>query len=412
MKFDVFLSICQTEVAGYMPSEKEMWSNFFDQVRLADELGFGVAWVAETHLSCEVQKQGAQPVIPHFKGEIGLNTDILQVAHMIFADTRQIEVGSAIRNIFCNGGPIAHAEAIRTFLSLHEMTAARDRRLHIGFASGRFEFSNRPYGIFPRSKLERVAWPVVKGKILYEATEIFLRLLRGEILSSDEVSPQRIERSSFRLSEEWERAQAAVSASPAGREALVGEEIQLNPFWSFERLAVLPRETPLNSLTLTIGSHDPGVQELANSYWPVGVFNLSITPPEVIEATHQRMKAIYHPDGGPWRRDLMPRTVMIFLEDAPGRSDKANGDLAKQAAKHAWENYWLAMEGTLDTKKVAHAVTNSIAGHPQEVAELLRAKYHPDDRLMLWFDFNNHDNEGVKNSMRIFMKKVSPLLKD
>ncbi|NJM10373.1 MAG: LLM class flavin-dependent oxidoreductase, partial [Bdellovibrionaceae bacterium] len=56
MKFDVFFSICQTEVDGYMPSEKVMFENFFDQVQLADRLGYGVAWVAETHLSCEIQK--------------------------------------------------------------------------------------------------------------------------------------------------------------------------------------------------------------------------------------------------------------------------------------------------------------------------------------------------------------------
>ena len=56
MKFDVFFSICQTDVDGYMPSERVMFENFFDQVKLADELGYGVAWVAETHLSCEIQK--------------------------------------------------------------------------------------------------------------------------------------------------------------------------------------------------------------------------------------------------------------------------------------------------------------------------------------------------------------------
>ena len=45
-----------------------MWENFFDQVKLADDLGFETAWVAETHLSCEEQKKNANAVIPHFKG--------------------------------------------------------------------------------------------------------------------------------------------------------------------------------------------------------------------------------------------------------------------------------------------------------------------------------------------------------
>jgi len=122
MKFDIFFSICQTEVDGYMPTEKIMFQNFFDQVRLADELGFGTAWVAETHLSCQIQKQNPGAVIPHFKGEIGLNTDILQLAHLVFAQTKSINIGSAIRNILCNGGPIAHAEAVKMFLSLHDLS--------------------------------------------------------------------------------------------------------------------------------------------------------------------------------------------------------------------------------------------------------------------------------------------------
>ena len=51
MDLDIFFSICQTEVHGYMPSERVMFENFFEQVELADELGFGTAWVAESHLS-------------------------------------------------------------------------------------------------------------------------------------------------------------------------------------------------------------------------------------------------------------------------------------------------------------------------------------------------------------------------
>ena len=81
-----------------------MFENFFRQVRLADELDFGCAWVAESHLSSEVQKQNPHAVIPQFRGEIGLNTDILQLAHQVFAKTKKINVGSAIRNILANGG--------------------------------------------------------------------------------------------------------------------------------------------------------------------------------------------------------------------------------------------------------------------------------------------------------------------
>lgn len=390
MKFDIFLSICQTEVDGFMPDEKEMWLSFFDQVELADQLGFGTAWVAETHLSCEIQKTGPYPVIPHFKGEIGLNTDILQLAHLIFTRTQKIHVGSAIRNILCNGGPIAHAEEVRTFLALHGLNESESRKLELGFASGRFEFSNRPYGIRPRNEIEAVAWPVVKGKILREATEIFLRLLRGDILAREELAMPFMMRADFRDEASWQKALKAY-----GKDT---DRIELAPFFTFEKLGVIPRDVRMELLNLTLGSHDPQIQKLANEILPVGVFNLSITPPEVIEATHMRMREQYHPSGGKWRRELMPRTAMVFLD----RTDEA----AKIQAERAWENYWRAMEGTLDSKKVEDAVENAIAGSPDTVAEKIRQKYHSEDRLMCWFDFNNHDNEFVKQSMRTFKEKV------
>ena len=395
MKFDCFFSICQTEVDGYLPSEAVMFKNFFDQVFLADELGYETAWVAETHLSCEIQKHGPEPVIPHFKGEIGLNTDILQMAHVIFAQTRNINVGSAVRNIFCNGGPIAHAEAIRTFLSLHGRRAAEKRKLNIGFASGRFDFSNRPYGIKPRNELEKAAWPAVKGKVLLEATEIFLRLLKGEQISRADVAMHDLRASDFRSPEDWRKVRDLWEGS--------GEVIPLKPFWDFEKIGVIPFDSPLHLLNLTIGTHDEAAQRLANSILPVGVFNLSITPPAVIEATHERMKTQYHAEGGPWRRDLMPRTAMVFLDTTTEK--------AKAAAERAWVTYWKAMEGTLDQKKVDQAVANTLAGDVKTLTELIRAKYHPEDRLMLWFDFNSHDNEAIKTSMITFMEEVAPRLR-
>ena len=91
MRFDIFFSISQTPAAGVMPSEAVMFRNFFDQVRAADELGFGTAWIAESHLSSEVQKRHREPVIPHWQGEVGLNVDFLQLAHHIFRRTRRIE---------------------------------------------------------------------------------------------------------------------------------------------------------------------------------------------------------------------------------------------------------------------------------------------------------------------------------
>src|SRR5437660_4836033 len=212
MEFDIFFSISQTPVHGYMPSEATMFRNFFEQVELADALGFGTAWVAESHLSTEIQKLNPGAVIPHFVGEIGLNTDILQLAHRVFARTKRIGVGSVIMNILCNGGPIAAAERIKAFLALHGLDPAERRILTVGFASGRFPFINVPYGIVPRDDFENANWPAVKNTIFEEATEIFLRLLRGDVLSSDMIAPRFI------------------------------NETRLAPRWLFPKLKIIPQE--------------------------------------------------------------------------------------------------------------------------------------------------------------------------
>src|SRR5438552_16600894 len=99
-------------------------------------------------------------VIAHFGGEIGLNTDILQLAHRVFARTKRIGVGSAIMNILCNGGPIAAAERIKTFLSLHGLDPRESRILTVGFAGGRLPFNNIPYGLVPKNECVMGARPV------------------------------------------------------------------------------------------------------------------------------------------------------------------------------------------------------------------------------------------------------------
>ncbi len=406
MKYDIFLSISQTEVDGKVPSTNKMFSDFFDQVKLADQLEFGTAWVAETHLSCQTQKKTSFAVVPEFKGEIGLNTDILQVAHLLFSQTKKINVGSAIRNIMCNGGPIAHAEAVRTFLALNQQSPYADRTLELGFAAGRFDFSNAPYKVYPRTEWEMAAWHQVKSKALEEASEIFLRLLRGEELSSASIKQKILTKSDFREIADWENA--AELANEDGD--FSDDQIKLKKFFEFEILSLIPLEADLSKLQLTVGSHDPAVQELCNQFFPTRVFNLSITPPAVIEETHQRMQKAYHTDGGRWRRWYMPRTAMIFIDDTPGATEFKKNETAKAKAKKAWENYWKAMAGTIDPKKVENAVDNTICGSPEEVAEQICEKYHPHDRLMLWFDFNNHDNEDVKKSMILFNERVIPLI--
>jgi alkanesulfonate monooxygenase SsuD/methylene tetrahydromethanopterin reductase-like flavin-dependent oxidoreductase (luciferase family) len=400
MEFDVFFSICQTEVDGYMPNERVMFENFFDQVRLADELGAGTAWVAESHLSTEVQKMNPGAVIPHFVGEIGLNTDILQLGHRVFAETKRISIGSAIMNILCNGGPIAAAERIKTFLTLHGLNKDEQRLITVGFASGRFPFINVPYGIVPRNAVEAAAWNVLKTKIFQEATEIFLRLLNGETLNSEMIAKKTLSRRDFRTDDDWQKVLAAYGSEV--------ESIEIPSQWVFPNLKIVPQEAPMHLLRLSIGSLDPETQLFANTLRPVGVFNLSITPGDEIEKTNARMLTGYHAEGGGWHRRLMPRTVLVFINEEPGLSADEKNVRAKQEAKAALENYWRALEGTLDPAKVERATNNALVGDAATIVQQARERFHPEDRLMLWFDFNNHDNARVMRNMRAFFEKVVP----
>jgi alkanesulfonate monooxygenase SsuD/methylene tetrahydromethanopterin reductase-like flavin-dependent oxidoreductase (luciferase family) len=404
LEFDVFFSISQTPVSGYLPTEAEMFRNFFDQVEAADDLGYGVAWIAESHLSSEVQKGNRNPVVPHWKGEIGLNVDFLQLSHLVFNRTKRIETGSAIMNILCMGGPVAQAERVSAFCALHGIDPAEKRKINVGFAAGRFDFMNRASGVVPRNACEEAAGRAWKGKVFNEAAEIFCRLLRGETLSSDQVPRGSFQRADFRSDEDWARVQAAAGTQE--------DEITLDPVWNFESLKIIPQDWRRELLQLVVGSHDPRTQSFVNQYFPVQVFNLSITNPAVIEETHTRMAQDYHADGGLWTRRCMPRTVMVFLNEEPGLSPSERTTKAQSEAKSALGAYWTALEGTLDPAKVDRAANNAVIGNAQDIADQIRERFHPDDRLMLWFDFFNHDSDRVIRNMSMFQERVVSLLKE
>lgn len=522
MEFDIFFSISQTPVRGHMPTEKEMFQNFFEQVEAADRLGYGVAWLAESHLSSEVQKRNQHPVIPHWEGEVGLNCDMLQTAQAIFHRTAalaaredavraasrgrarnaglaakgpghgRIDVGSAVMNILQGGGPIAHAERIAYFATLAQQDerpggASRKpdgspRRIHVGFSAGRFDYMNRAHGYVPRDDLERaIPYPFLKGKIFDEATEVFCRLLAGETISSEDIPHRTITEAECRTDEDWQRIRAAGEAAdrletappspPPGATAAGGsgrsiipargddetaeggaqsdtaskvaedaagdaagggatddsdavpgglgtgcgagddvEHVVLPKWFVFEELKVVPQDWDRDLIRLVAGSHDPRIPALANRFLPCQVANLSITPPEIIERTHAFMERVYHPDGGPWKRSYMPRTVMVFLNEEEGLSPAERSEGAKEEAKAALSAYWNALTGTLDPEKIDNAAQNAVIGNAEEVAHQVTERYHPQDRLMLWFDFFNHDSARVVRNMEAWMEKVVPQL--
>ena len=409
MLFDIFFSISQTpDTSGYIPSENEMFSNFFKQVELADELGFGVGWVAQAHLSTEVQKRNKTPVVPHYPGEVGLCTDFFQIAQKMFARTKKMEVGSAVLSILASGGPIAIAERVGSFLALHGLDNMEDRRLHIGFSAGRFEFMARPYGIVPRNIIEEAAWPALRGQIFAEASEIFLRLLNGEVISSNIIRDTTLTRENFRSDEDWIKVQNAAKEHNNLNE--IPEKVEIPHRYDFEEIKTIPQNWRRELLNLVLGSHDPKLQIEVNKWRPVQVFNLSITPPHIIEETHERMNKNYHPDGGTWNRNMMPRTIMIFVNNEKDLSPKEQSIAAKEEAKAALNTYWSALEGTIDPSKVERATDNAVIGNVQEVAEQIIQRFNENDKLMCWFDFFNHDSERVQRNMKAFMNEVVPIV--
>ena len=407
MKFDIFFSISQTpDTSGHTPSESEMFSNFLNQAEHADKLGFGIGWIAQAHLSTEIQKRNTNPVVPHYPGEVGLCTDFFQIAQKVLSRTERMEVGSAVMSILASGGPIAQAERVGSFLSLHGLDSDETRRLHIGFSAGRFEFMARPYGIVPRDPVEEAAWPALRGRVFAEASEIFLRLLRGDVVSSDMIGKTILTRANFRSDEDWTRVQQeAVS-----HHSLSGlpESIEIPNRYDFEEIKIIPQDWNRDLLNLVLGSHDPVLQKEVNHWIPVQVFNLSITPPRIIEETHERMRESYHVDGGPWERSMMPRTVMIFINEEDSLSSEERSSEAKIEAKSALSTYWSALEGTIDPSKVDRAVDNAVIGNAEEVAQQIIERFDSNDRLMCWFDFFNHDSERVMRNMTAFMTKVVP----
>jgi hypothetical protein len=310
--------------------------------------------------------------------------------------------------ILASGGPIAQAERIANTLHLLGMNPDEHRKLHVGFSAGRFEFMARPYGIVPRNAVEEAAWPALRGQIFMEAGEIFLRLLRGDVVNSESTYSTVLTRANFRSDEDWQRVQEA-AVEFEGLDVLP-EEVPIPKRYVFEDLKIVPNTFRRDLLELVAGTHDPRAQTFLNSFLPVKVFNLSITKPEVIESTHERMAAVFHQDGGEWQRRDMPRTSFVFLNAEPGLTAEEQSEAAKREAKAALGAYWNALEGTIDPSKVSNAANNALIGNVQEVAQQITERFHPEDRIMAWFDFFNHDSDRVCRDMTAYMEQVVPLV--
>lgn len=389
MIFDLFHSVGDPVVRGKSLGAARCFRQFLEQVKLAEGLGMRSVWCAESHFSSEAQKSSARPSIPHYAGEVGLNSDSFQLFHWIVANTERIGLGTAIHNIVGgSGGPIASADRVNLLRFMNEECWPAPRELGIGIASGRFPYQNAPFGICPRSRLETLAWPLFERIAFYEAIEIFLRLMAGEQLSSSELETH-----------ELSRAQVLRAAGAAAEPELAALQFPhpVAPRWTFGPLRLAPA-SPSAHLRFVLGSSDPRALEIARRQTAVDLFNLSFTPPDRIEALHAELAA----NDPTWRRERLPRTVLVFADPSSAR--------ARERADAALDVYIEAMRGTAQVPDKKVLLARALVGDAAELRERMAPGgshgFHQHDRLMLWFEFNQLDGAEIEAQMRYFFEEV------
>lgn len=395
MQFDLFHSIGRIDSVKPIPSDRRVFEEFLKQCRDGEAMGYSTMWVAESHFSSEVQKSHAAPVIPNYHGEVGLNADSCQLAQLMMSETTTLGFGTAIFNIVGgNGGPISAADRIRTLSFLNSLRST-PRKLHIGIASGRFPYINAPFGVVPRDSTEQALWPQTQRLVFLEALEIFLRLSNGETLSSRDVTKYRYDASLFKSEDEFKTKTAGL------------DDLDYKPRWSFDTLKIVPemsQSTWSKWMNFVLGSHDPKARDLGLKYGDLDLFNLSFTPPDQLNRIHQEMFDRYKASGRVWRRNRMPRTVLVFIDKNPKK--------AMEMASFCFDTYIEAMRGTAVLPPKEELMARALIGDPQIIRDQLSPDaphgFHADDRLMLWFEFNQVDYDAIRQQMKLFAEDVAP----
>ena len=99
MEFDIFFSISQTpDHNGYTPTEREMFANYYSQLTAADRLGFGVAWVAQAHLSTQTCFTTSQPQMVN----VAFNTLSVEIRSMLMNEVDENIGGETQTLVYVN----------------------------------------------------------------------------------------------------------------------------------------------------------------------------------------------------------------------------------------------------------------------------------------------------------------------
>ena len=140
--------------------------------------------------------------------------------------------------------------------------------------------------------------------------------MRGDIVSSEMIGNTILTRENFRSDEDWSKVQNE-ACKHFGLES-VPDSIDMGNRYEFEEIKIIPQNWDRGLLNLILGSHDQNLQREVNKWLPVQVFNLSITLPKIInENKRMRMHITQTVVTG---RDMMPRTVMVFINEEDGLS--------------------------------------------------------------------------------------------
>ncbi len=388
MIFDLFHSISDPIVGTRKMGERSSVAAFLRQVQLAEFLGMNTVWCAESHFSSETQKTTSVATIPYFRGEVGINSDSFQLFHLLAQHTKGIHFGTAIHNIVGgSGGPIASADRVNFLRFCNENFWPTKRILRIGVAAGRFPYQNTAFGILPRDQNEEKYWLLIKRYIFLEALEIFLRLLKGEVVNSNLIHRYHLTR------DEIQKSNVEKFAMPQS------ERYEIRRRWEFENVSLVPSvEEDMEHFRIVLGSQDPQALALARKFWDVDLFHLSFTSPEQIEQLHCQLASSCLT----WRRERLPRTVLIFID-----KDRKK---ARELADNVLNTYIDAMHGTAQVPKKSVLLERALVGDASEIREQLDPanprRFHLEDRLMLWFEFNQLDGAAIEGQMKYFWQDV------
>ncbi len=394
MIFDLFHSISDSVVGGKSLGPRGVLEQYFSQTVLAENLGFETLWLAESHFSSEVQKRTSVATIPEFYGEVGLNADSFQWFHELSRRTKRIGLGTAIHNIVGgSGGPLASADRANTLSFINQNFWESPRELRLGVASGRFPYQNTPFGLIPRNELEKDLWPALRRFAFIEALEVFLRLMRGEELQSSAVENQLLTEAELRKTMPRE----------ADRLLKKYEFPMIVPKrWNFELMKLVPHNEKNDRLHFVLGSADPLALDVGLKYWDLDLFNLSFTPPEEIEKLHTSMTKRATAQSRTWHRSRLPRTVLVFIDPVSQR--------AHEQANRVLDAYIEAMRGTAAVPDKSVLLSRALIGDASEIRDQLHPEnprqFHADDRLMLWFEFNQIDGQAIEKQMKYFHDEV------